>query len=800
MENLTLLSELKRSSEFGPPASWPVEMRSVVETSLRSTFPICLAWGEDLIQIYNDAYNRIFGEKHPASFGAPAATTWPEIWEFLKPALDKVRLEKKPHEFSNYLLPIRKTDAPEECYFTFCYSPIVFADGTVPGVIAIAMETTAESIAMRRQPLTSMVIDARPDDEHPISTKLRELLTENELDAKAAFIAYPVDPSHPIEWSIRCDIDTARSLLNEVERQRDGRPAGIVVLDAGQHRSEFATYLAFIRFESANGAGTKTLVLWPSTLVTEESIADLIPKLSRRLQTASNQLRSLNKIKEELVQGDLLYRFLFENTVDGVIYSSTNDDGTGPETIIAANNSACEMLGYPPEEIVGMMREDFFFNGDEELQSAIHARSQQQSFTGELTFKHKSGIPLNMEITSVLAQLSSGKRRSISIIRDLSKKLQTERTQAERTRLETVGQMTSGISHDFNNLLTVILSAAEHLKSSSLDPALADVVGDIVVASNRATILTSQLLAYSGRQHLNPELVELNSTIKDLERILRGASSNELTLRIKYTRAKVYAYVDMSLLTSSLINLVKNAGEAPNGSGRVEVVVGTHVVETPPGPYLSRGRYATIAVVDDGPGIPPANLKRVFDPFYTTKRTQGGSGLGLSMVQGFARQSGGEVLLDSTVGVGTVATLYFPYQQAKHKHSRAVVRPKATAPKISGHVLVVDDDPLIRRQIGRVLTAIGMKFTEAGSAAEALEFINEKITIVITDMIMPGELTGSDVLRACRQSNPPIPAILMSGYADAESWKSAIDSSTPVLVKPFRRHTLVEQIEMHIGR
>jgi CheY-like chemotaxis protein len=152
------------------------------------------------------------------------------------------------------------------------------------------------------------------------------------------------------------------------------------------------------------------------------------------------------------------------------------------------------------------------------------------------------------------------------------------------------------------------------------------------------------------------------------------------------------------------------------------------------------------------------------------------------------------------VGVGTVATLYFPYQQAKHKHSRAVVRPKATAPKISGHVLVVDDDPLIRRQIGRVLTAIGMKFTEAGSAAEALEFINEKITIVITDMIMPGELTGSDVLRACRQSNPPIPAILMSGYADAESWKSAIDSSTPVLVKPFRRHTLVEQIEMHIGR
>ena len=800
MENLALLTGFNWSKTvLGPYSTWTNEMRTVAATALHSTFPICLVWGDDLIQIYNDGYNRIYGDKHPAAFGAPAAESWSEIWQFLKPALDRVRTEKAPRQFANYLLPLRKSKMPEECYFTFCYSPIVAADGSVPGVMSIAMETTTESVAARRQPLTGLLVDASSSMPHPISARLKDLLADNELDGKAAFIHYPDELAQPIEWTIRCDEEAAENLLSLLDGHTRQNPFGLVSLRDDFMRPAHADFVGFVNFKPANGRGIKTLVLWPSDLVTRESTLDLLQKLSRRLQAITRQFTNLNAIKKELAQSDLLYRFLFENTVDGVVYCSANNDGTGPETIITANHAACDILGYRSDEVVGMRREDFFFVDDEDLQGAISERSKQEIFSGELTFRHKSGRPLRLEITSTLPRLNSGQRRSISILRDLSAKVHAERERAERSRLETIARMTAGISHDFNNLLMVILSAAEHLDVSLTDGSQREVVGDILTASNRAADLTSQLLAYSRQQDLHPRRIDINSTVREIERLLQGVVAKEVSIRHRYSRRPLVANVDAALLTSALVNLVKNASEAIAGAGTIFVKTGLRTIKASANTsQMKPGSYVTIAVEDNGIGIAPKVMERIFDPFYTTKPHQGGSGLGLSMVQGFARQSGGDILFASEPRKGTIATLYLPSLQRVSAHADTRCAPLQILPVTTGHVLVIDDDPLIRRQVGRILTTVGMTFTEAGNGAEAIELLDRDIRMVISDVVMPKGPSGIGVLEACRRRDPPIPVILMSGFATKTAFETTSEHSVEVLRKPFSREALVRAIESQL--
>lgn len=782
------------STSLGPMATWPVERRSIVEMVMQTTFPICLAWGEDLIQIYNDGYNRIYGEKHPGAFGAPAAKSWPEIWEFLKPALHRVMTERNPQYFNNYLLPIRKSLVPEECYFTFCYSPIFAADASVAGVMSIAMETTAESIAERRDPLATFGADAPLDDVGSINQRLHHLLILNSLDAKAAFVYRPFEADKSLDWRIRCDNDVSRALRSLVEQRKGSNSSGLIYLDQGNYISGHASYLSFVEFKAADGKGSRVLVLWPSELVTESSILDLTLKLEKRLHLATQRLVAISQIKDELEQNDLLYRFVFNNTIDGIAYSSTNEDGTGPEIIMAVNDATRDMLGYVGDEMIGMRREDFFFADDDQLAHAVAKRAQQNVFRGELTFRHKSGKPIDLEIMSILAHLNSGQRRTITILRDLSEAIHRERERAERSRLEAIAQMTSGISHDFNNLLMVIMSAAEHLDASVTDAEQKDVVGDIIMASDRAAKLTSQLLAYSKRQDLRPSPIEINSSIKESERLIIGAVAKDMKLKFRYHRRRLIADVDLAHLTSALVNLAKNASEAVDRDGLIEISTTVRDFEEPSGDFhLACGKYVAISVADNGLGIPHRLLQRVFDPFFTTKLSQGGSGLGLSMVQGFARQSGGDLILTSVQNSGTTATIYLPLSDQTWSGSVAGNLTER-ARRSHVNVLIVDDDPLIRRQLARMLTSIGMKVTTVGTGADALTLLARQPELVITDLAMPGEYTGADIVEACKRSKPVIPVIVMSGFASDPRWTASVEQASALMTKPFTRKVLVSAI------
>lgn len=801
MENVTLLAEFDWShTELGPIQQWPDERRALIATILRSTFPICLALGDSNILVYNDGYNRILGDKHPSAFGSLASEFWSEIWGFVKPALDRVKTEKAPVQFNDYLLPLLKEKKPEECYFTFCYSPIFSATGNVNGVMSIAMETTLETISERRKSLTNFTIDPASDDLHPISDKLWELLQQNEVDAKAALVFRANAPSNPIEWSLRCCDHVLEKLVSVANQVQQGVRSGIVDLDDRSYDSQFADFIAFITFTAADGKGLKTLVLWPAALVTEASMLDLISKLEKKLNLATKQLVSLGQIKDELAQNDLLYKFLFENATDGVAYTSNDLDGTGPETIIAVNRAICEMIGYDAEEMIGMSRDELFFAEDEQLQTALSERAQNNIFKGELTFRHKSGRAVDVEIISFMTELNTGQRRSISILRDLSERIQKERELAERSRLETIAQMTSGISHDFNNLLTVVLSSAEHLDTVISDVDQKDVIRDILTASNRAANLTSQLLAYSRRQNLRPATVEINSAIKEIERLVQSVGGKGVRVRYDYSRRHLFADVDLAQFTSALINLIKNATDAMSGRGRITVATRLKKVGASSSQIKLRpGKYIEISVRDNGVGIAPKLLQRVFDPYFTTKPHKGGSGLGLSMVQGFSRQSGGDVAISSEVGKGTITTLYIPSNPTAASQTKIETNRDRVKVRGSNDVLIVDDDHLVRKQVARVLKSLNISFIEANTGEEGMELLKLHPKLVITDLVMPGKRTGAEIVEACKRASPTIPVILMSGFAADPRWKFASTEATTTLSKPFSRKALVAAIESILG-
>lgn len=803
MQNLELLHETDwAGTELGAMSTWPDEMRAVVETVMRSTFPICLALGPRFTQIYNDSYNVIYGDKHPASFAAPAVDSWQEIWPFLEPALNQVMTTREPQQFSNHLLPLRRfKPGLQECYFDFCYSPVVASDGGVLGILSIATETTPHAIAERQQPLVELTVDAGPEYSSPISRKLEELLEGNDLDGKAAFVSHYRDNTAHVEWSKVLERSEALSLLDFVVRRRGSDRCGVVPLDGHFRRDGHAEYVAFADFVSVDGRGTKTLVMWPSELVAQETSLDLVLRLEKRLRALSTQLATISLLKEELGQTDFFYRFLFENSIDGVVYSSTSEDGTGAETIIAANKPACDLLGYSQQEIVGKRREEFFFDSDEALDSALAERAIQSTYKGELTFKDKTGRPVEAEITSILVRLMSGERRSISVLRNVSEKLRVERDRAERSRLESIARMTGGISHDFNNLLTVILNAAEHLEGSIANPIEKEVVGDIIMASTRAAELTSQLVAYARRQNLQPVRVEINGIIREAQRLLRGVVPESVDLKYSFSRGELYSEVDLAGLTSALANLLKNASDAMQGKGRIAIKIRRVRVPKPESVWLRAGDHVAISVTDEGAGVPPELLPRIYEPYFTTKPNRGGSGLGLSMVQGFARQSGGEIVIATGNPKGTIATLYLPEFAAGPADSKGDEEVES-GPLVEsdGSILVVDDDPAVRRQIRRIAASINMPSLEAGTADEAIAMLGTNPRIVIADLVMPGEKSGIDVIEAAKNRQPPVPAILITGYAVDPNWRREKSRADKVLAKPFARKDLIEAIRSILAR
>jgi two-component system, cell cycle sensor histidine kinase and response regulator CckA len=371
-----------------------------------------------------------------------------------------------------------------------------------------------------------------------------------------------------------------------------------------------------------------------------------------------------------------------------------------------------------------------------------------------------------------------------------------EQRLAGAQRLEGLGRLAGGIAHDFNNLLAVILAGSEHTLRAVPDlPADARAsLEDARTAADRAAGLTRQLLAFSREQPRVARRLDLGDVVRTTERMLRRLLRADVELQVHGPDAPVWIVSDAAQLTQVLVNLVMNAADAIAGSGHIDVSVG---VREGAGPREPGGKWAVLEVKDDGPGIAAEHVDRIFEPFYTTKGEQGGTGLGLATVYGLLQQHGGHLTVESSVGSGATFRAFFPLASETESKSLPGEASAEETPKKAGDlVLLIEDDALLRRAVTRTLTDAGCRVVEATDGADGLARLEKGLApdVVITDLVMP-RMGGLDLIRSLRARGLETPVILVSGYADVDVGAEELERlGVRFVPKPYTAPDLIAAI------
>lgn len=373
-------------------------------------------------------------------------------------------------------------------------------------------------------------------------------------------------------------------------------------------------------------------------------------------------------------------------------------------------------------------------------------------------------------------------------------KKQLEEREALREALErqrkdeAIGQLTGGLAHDFNNLLTVIIHSNELLKSAgeTLTPEQEQLVNESLRAASAGANINRQLLAYARKQSLNPVEVPVAQFVSDNIGLLQRTVGEGIELELSMERRDGVIVVDPSQLTTALINLCSNARDAMKGRGQMRLIV-RHEVEKH-GP--KHHHFVAFVVLDHGCGMSPEQLTSACEPFYTTKDASLGTGLGLSMVKGFAQQSGGELSLTSRLGVGTKACLRFPVSRRELAQPPTALAPHDSALE-SRRLLIVEDNATVQKAIASSCRAFGFEVTVANSATEAQQqMASQEFDVVLSDLQMPGEMDGRQLAEWLLKRYPNVQVMLMSGYVGS----TATPTPVPILPKPFSPQQLLERL------
>ena len=368
----------------------------------------------------------------------------------------------------------------------------------------------------------------------------------------------------------------------------------------------------------------------------------------------------------------------------------------------------------------------------------------------------------------------------------LAEKAKAEADLMHAQRMEAVGRLTGGVAHDFNNLLTVVIGALDIILRSPDDAAKRQKLGEAALAAaRRGEGLTHQLLAFSRRQALRPQPVDLNVQIRESEPLLRRAVGEAVEFKLKLRRGGARVSVDPSQFEAALLNLVVNARDAVSDKGRITVQTLSCTVEAGEVVDLAPGDYVCVTVADNGAGMPPEIIARVFEPFFTTKEVGKGTGLGLSQVYGFARQSGGGVHISSTPGRGTEIRLYLP-PLSDDVDATAPVAAPASALVAGRRLLLVEDDISVAVVALELLEGLGLAVRTVETGPQARELLKrERFDIMLSDVVMPGGMTGIELARLCERDYPDMRVVLTSGYAGEDVDAALSDAPWPFLRKPY---------------
>jgi PAS domain S-box-containing protein len=390
--------------------------------------------------------------------------------------------------------------------------------------------------------------------------------------------------------------------------------------------------------------------------------------------------------------------------------------------------------------------------------------------------------------------------RVLGSMTDISQRLDLEERLQQAQKMEAVGQLTGGVAHDFNNLLTIMMGNAEILSDELSDqPHLQELAALTLRAADRGAELTNRLLAFSRKQPLQPQVMDLGPLIQGMEVLLRRTLPENVDIEVICAGGLWKTEVDPSQIEAALLNLTLNARDAMPNRGSLTIETANVSLDDD---YVAKeldveaGQYVLIVITDTGHGIAPDVVGQIFEPFFTTKEIGLGSGLGLSMIYGFIKQSGGHISVYSELGEGTTFRLYFPRSQAKD----AKILIDSVDKKIVGGtdmILVVEDDDLVRDYVIKQLRGLGYRTFEAPNGSEALVLLdqNPEISLLFTDVVMPGGMGGRELADAARALRPDLKVIFTSGYTEnSVIHNGRLDAGVDLLSKPYRRDQLAAKV------
>jgi PAS domain S-box-containing protein len=469
---------------------------------------------------------------------------------------------------------------------------------------------------------------------------------------------------------------------------------------------------------------------------------------------------------------------------------------------IRTNPSWGRILGYTGEELLAGMYDQIAHPDDmPELTAALAAmRETGKPAQFENRLRTRDG---DWRVIAWTFSPDPDGEQLTGVGHDITGQREVEERLRQSQKMEAVGQLTGGIAHDFNNLLTGIGGSLEMLQSRIAQGRL-DAVERYVTAAQgavrRAAALTHRLLAFSRRQTLDPKSTDVNRLVAEMEDLVRRTVGPQIHIEVVGAGGLWPTLVDPNQLENALLNLCINARDAMPDGGRITIETANKWLDEKAAKErdLPPGQYVTLCVTDTGTGMTPAVIARAFDPFFTTKPLGEGTGLGLSMIYGFARQSGGQVRIYSELGEGTTMCLYLPRDQSGAPHEPAAHGAQGGAVQGDGEVvLIIDDEPTVRMLVGEVLGEFGYTALEAADGPTGLKMLQspQKIDLLITDVGLPGGINGRQIVDAARLLRPALKILFITGYAEnAVVGNGHLDPGMQVLTKPFAMDVLARRI------
>ena len=799
------------ANPLGTPEHWPQSLRTALRILLNTNHPMFIWWGPKLIQFYNDAYRQTMGpERHPSALGQGGRECWAEIWHVIGPQIEQVMGGGGATWHENQLVPVTRHGKLEQVYWTYGYSPIDEGD-SVGGVLVVCRDVTKaylSAVALREREAEL----ARVQQIGRIGGFEVDLTTgfSNRRSPEYLLIhGLPLDAANESheDWVRRIHPEDREATEKKFRDAVAGTVRDYTVRYRIIRPSDGETRWISVKSTiERDEQGRAIRLVGAHTDVTEQVMAEQALRQSEeRYRKLADQLSELNatlaqRVEEKTRERDRIWNVsqdLFVVADRNGVWRTVNPAWTRTLGWSEAEllNRTSEWLEHPDDG--GMTRAQVNRLGVNEATVRFESRFRHKD--GSYRWLSWTGVPDQDRIYAVA--------RDVTAEKAAAERLKvTEEALLQSQKMEAVGQLTGGIAHDFNNLLTGIVGSLDLLQTrlnQGRTDNVARYIDAAMTSANRAAALTHRLLAFARRQPLIPKSVDANQLVVSLEDLLRRTIGETIDLAIAAADDLWFTLCDPNQLESALLNLAINARDAMPDGGKLTMTTSNARIEgvTADSPALSPGDYVCISVTDTGTGMSAEAAARAFDPFFTTKPIGQGTGLGLSMIYGFARQSDGHVTIDSKLGRGTSVRLYLPRHRGEIAPQFASAATTAEHAATGETVLIVEDEPVVRAVIVEMLGEQGYRTLEAIDGPSGLRILrtNARIDLLVTDVGLPG-MNGRQLADQARETRPGLKVLFITGYAESVAISDGfLQPGMEMITKPFDLDNLSRRIRAMVS-